>query len=148
MTGDCPGCPWIQNPVGQSRNHTEDCRRRVESELAKTEQGQERLRGAQDRIDHKVVGIIEAQDSGANRVDMEGETNEQPQPVAGGSFENVDHDMPADVMEVDATTATAQEDELEHLHDAAAPSTDIILKTPERAPAQRRGPETFAINTP
>ena len=60
LTGGCPGCQWIQNPVGQSRNHTEDCRRRIEIELAKTDEGQERLRKAQDRIDHKVAEIIEA----------------------------------------------------------------------------------------
>ena len=58
----CPGCAWIQAPMGQSKNHTEQCRSRLEEKLGETEDGQERLRRQKDRADHWVAGQIEEPD--------------------------------------------------------------------------------------
>ena len=59
LTAGCAGCQWIANPTGQSRNHTEECRMRIETELAGTEDGKAQIQKAKDRIDTKMAEIIE-----------------------------------------------------------------------------------------
>ena len=67
-TVGCPGCEQIQLKMGERRGHTEECRQRIESEIAKTREGQDRLSRAKARIDHEtaVIGqetVIEDKDN-------------------------------------------------------------------------------------
>ena len=41
------------------RNHTDECRNRIEAELDKTEAGKDRLGRAKDRLDAKVAEMVE-----------------------------------------------------------------------------------------
>ena len=78
LTAGCAGCQWTANPIGQSRNHTEDCRSRIEDELAKTEEGQKRIQKAKDRIDTRVAEMKEGQTSAhEDRDDKEGEKQDK-----------------------------------------------------------------------
>ena len=62
FTVGCPGCAWIQAPVGQSKNHSEPCRTRMEERLGESEVGQDRLRRQRERADHWGAGQIEQGD--------------------------------------------------------------------------------------
>ena len=55
FTVGCPGCIWMQLGQGPRRNHSDECRRRMEEELAKTEEGRQRIARANERIDHWVA---------------------------------------------------------------------------------------------
>lgn len=54
----CPGCEWIQAPMGMKKNHSESCRARMEDRLAESEGGQERLKRQKERSDHWLAGNI------------------------------------------------------------------------------------------
>ena len=55
----CPGCEAVQSGKDLKRNHTEDCRKRIEAEAERTEEGQARLGKAKARIDEWVVDASE-----------------------------------------------------------------------------------------
>ena len=61
-TVGCQGCTWIQAPVGQKRNHNEQCRERLEERLAETGTGQDRIRRQKERADHWISGRVEEGD--------------------------------------------------------------------------------------
>ena len=54
-TVGCPGCEQLQLGSPVRKNHTEACRKRMETELSKTSEGQERLGRAKDRLDTRVA---------------------------------------------------------------------------------------------
>jgi len=56
-TVGCPGYQQLQLGSSIRRNHTEECRRRIESELDKTSDGQERLGRAKERLDTRTAEI-------------------------------------------------------------------------------------------
>ena len=56
-TVGCPGCEQLHLKSSERRNHTEECRRRMELELANTEEGQDRLDKAKDRLDTRTAEI-------------------------------------------------------------------------------------------
>ena len=56
-TVGCPGCEQLQLKSSERRNHTEECRRRMELELANTDEGQDRLGKAKDRLDTRTAEI-------------------------------------------------------------------------------------------
>ena len=79
-TVGCPGCEQLQLGSSIFRNHTEDCRERIESELANTSDGQERLGRAKERLDTRTAEIGQAIFDNEN---AEGKnTQEVPQDVA------------------------------------------------------------------
>lgn len=49
-TAGCPGRHCMETRLGPRRNHSEQCRERIESALAQTEEGRERLERAGVRI--------------------------------------------------------------------------------------------------
>ena len=51
FTNGCEGCTWIHNHLGPKAGHSEDCRDRIEQEIAKDIRD-ERSRKAKERIDH------------------------------------------------------------------------------------------------
>ena len=51
-TEGCRGCEFLQTGIGQRQNHSDQCRDTLESDLAKSEEGQVRLERSKDRIDH------------------------------------------------------------------------------------------------
>ena len=51
-TEGCKGCGYLQTGIGQRQNHSEQCRDRIEAELAKTDEGKARLDKSKDRMDH------------------------------------------------------------------------------------------------
>ena len=61
FTPHCPGCKWLQTPVGSARHHSERCRERIEAELAKEEKGRVRLQRARDRIDFRIAEEVSAE---------------------------------------------------------------------------------------
>ena len=58
-TVGCPGCDQLQMGGSVRRNHTDACRNRIETELDKTEVGKDRLGRAKNRLDAKVVEMVE-----------------------------------------------------------------------------------------
>ena len=58
-TEGCRGCGFLQTGIGQRQNHSDQCRDRLEAELAKSEEGQARLEKSKDRIDHWAAKIGE-----------------------------------------------------------------------------------------
>ena len=54
----------IENPIGNSRNHSEECRNRIENLLQDDSQGQAKLQHAKDRIDEYVAMAHEAPHDG------------------------------------------------------------------------------------
>ena len=51
---DVSNCSWA---LKSAENHTEECRRRIEAELNKTSEGQERLDHAKERLDIRTAEI-------------------------------------------------------------------------------------------
>ena len=65
QTAGCPGCIWLQTQIGPRRGHTEQCRKRMEEELAKTEAGQQRLEADKEKLlagVGDVVGLVDRTD--------------------------------------------------------------------------------------
>ena len=60
FTAGCAGCEWLTHKIGHSRNHTEDCRTRIEAAVAESDEGKARLEKNKDRIDHAVAQILVA----------------------------------------------------------------------------------------
>ena len=60
-TVGCPGCEQLQLGSPVRKNHTEACRKRMETELSKTSDGQERLGRAKDRLDTRVAEMGQAE---------------------------------------------------------------------------------------
>ena len=75
FTIGCPGCEQIQLDSPNRKNHTEECRRRMEEALSKTSEGQERLDRAKDRLDTKVAEIGQAE---MDKENVEPETETAP----------------------------------------------------------------------
>ena len=50
-TGGCPGCVWLENPIGKPRLHTEECRTRIMEQVEKTDKGKDMIGRANDRMD-------------------------------------------------------------------------------------------------
>ena len=71
FTVGCPGCEQIQLNSPDRKNHTEQCRRRMEEALSKTSEGQERLGRAKDRLDTKVAEMRQAEIDKQTRVGEE-----------------------------------------------------------------------------
>jgi hypothetical protein len=84
FTVGCPGCQQIQLKSPDRKNHTEECRRRMEGELTKTSDGQDRLDRAKDRLDTKAAEIGQAELDKQAKVDEEHLPEGQmfPEPVA------------------------------------------------------------------
>ena len=59
--GKTPGCPGCESMGrgGKAKNHTETCRNRLEEEMKKTEQGQERIKEAEKRMDESLARRLE-----------------------------------------------------------------------------------------
>ena len=60
FTVGCPGCEQIQLDSSVRKNHSEQCRIRMETEIGKSSAGQDRLSKAKDRIDTKTAEMGEA----------------------------------------------------------------------------------------
>jgi hypothetical protein len=71
FTAGCPGCQQIQLKSHDRKNHAEERRRRMEGELTKTSEGQNRLDRAKDRLDTKVAEIGQAELDKQAEVDEE-----------------------------------------------------------------------------
>ena len=61
FTVGCPGCEQIRLGSPTRKNHTEAYRKRIEEELGKTSEGQDRLGRAKDRLDTRVAEIGQAE---------------------------------------------------------------------------------------
>ena len=75
-TVGCPGCEQLQLASPVRKNHTEACRKRMETELGKTSEGQERLGRAKDRLDIRVAEIGQAE---IDKESGEQGNNQEPQ---------------------------------------------------------------------
>ena len=49
FTEGCEGCRYMQAGMDEQREHSEKCRQRIEEELAKTEEGQRRIKAQESR---------------------------------------------------------------------------------------------------
>jgi hypothetical protein len=66
----CKGCTWLQDGVGGRQGHTEECRKRAESEIEKTSDGKDRVRRATDRQDQWAAEEIAKADGDTDIVDL------------------------------------------------------------------------------
>ena len=80
-TVGCPGCQQLLLGSSIRRNHTEECRRRIESELDKTSGGQERLGRAKERLDTRAAEI------GQSIIDNESAGNDDVQEAPQNDIE-------------------------------------------------------------
>ncbi len=62
-TEGCPGCQYKKAGLDGSKNHSEGCRERIETELAKEEAGREKLRKQAERINRWMAEKGEHADS-------------------------------------------------------------------------------------
>jgi hypothetical protein len=104
FTQGCPGCTYAQNGLGSKRNHSEDCRRRLEEEIGK-DSSDNRGDKVKERQDHFLAQQVEENE----RVDPRDENDIEPEAV----------DEVMSEME-------------EELTDAPAAKSDIRLKSPFR----------------
>ena len=58
LTTRCKGCQWLAHKVGNSKNHTEDGRRRIEEAIGKCGEEIARMQKQKDRIDSAVAQIV------------------------------------------------------------------------------------------
>ena len=127
-TVGCPGCDQLQIGGSLRRNHTDDCRDRIEAALSTTEHGKDRLGRAQDRLDAKLAEIVEEMaDSPGHPKHI---SNEQQQPQG---------EMPA------ASTHMDEEESLEEVQFSGSVmrisvrgTREIYIGTPERPRRQKR----------
>ena len=78
LTIGCPGCQYVTHEVGHTRNHTEECRRRIEEAIAKSEEGIARTQKQRDRIDFAVAQVVADgdHDAGGRDGNKEGHAND------------------------------------------------------------------------
>ncbi len=82
-TTGCPGCIHLRRGgAGPSRNHSDECRARIEAEPAQTERGKARLGHVKERLDRSAAKVGEAvvapDAAGAAEVRPEGEMRVPP----------------------------------------------------------------------
>eukprot|EP00973_Karenia_brevis_P069230 9626545-Karenia_brevis.AAC.1 len=58
-TSRCAGCRAIRTDAKNPQNHSEECRRRVEAELAKTPEGKGKIEEAEERMSKRKRGSDE-----------------------------------------------------------------------------------------
>ena len=140
FTAGCAGCEWYTHKIGHSKNHTEDCRTRIEAAVAESDDGKTRLDKNKDRIDHAVAQILVAHPEWGLETTATGSVPEakegEKQDETIGLQEIPARDDVETFVEPD-TLITAMEDETQ-LEDRARTRTETRLRTPERAPATRR----------
>ena len=138
----CPGCEAVQSGKDLKRNHTEDCRKRIEAEVERTEEGQARLGKAKARIDEwvvdaskdevKVAPAEETPNSGgaagsAGPQEMQTENFDIATPMQGRS----------EAGSPEKQRMNMEDAEVE-LEDGIARGRDVRMNTPERAPPVKR----------
>ena len=154
FTQGCAGCVWSQNGLGPRRNHTDQCRKRLEEHIAK-DPTDDRIEKAKERSDHYLATKVDEGDEKqeqreddprkepdapeVSREDMDtGEGEESANTVpANPEYFSMDTSDPADVEEYQGP---------EHdLDDGPVGRSEVRVKTPERKPAtKRRGDYTAA----
>ena len=157
LTAGCPGCEWISNPIGNSRNHSEDCRARLERVMMDEGDEQNKLQHAKDRIDEF------AANAGAKVDDkQEGKYNDNievlvDQPARNseivrhtetdgrGSTARSSRDVWADVeldepvgLELDVSMDMSLDHGGDELEEGQITRSERRFATPERKPAVRR----------
>ena len=55
----CDGCRYRRAGLGESRNHTEECRKRIEAEMDRDEDGRKRKEEDEARINHRIAEEME-----------------------------------------------------------------------------------------
>ena len=118
----CPGCEAVQTGSSIRRNHTEECRTRVESKVEDTDEGRHRIQKAKARLDEwtaeVTAPIVETPDMGG---------------ASSSGEAKVQEEIAMEVVEEEIV-----------LEDGVKDSNDIRYQTPERAPPVKR----FHIGTP
>ena len=66
FTGGCPGCVALQSGLGHKRNHSDECRHRMEEEMLHDPEDRQRVDTATDRMDHFLAEKL-AEGSSASR---------------------------------------------------------------------------------
>ena len=147
-TKDCRGCELLQTGIGARKSHSDECRARIEEELAKTEDGKFRLGKSRDRIDHWVAKsgeeIIDSGQHGAtdhkdgeDRCKLHGEmSNEAKTNNDGMELDNSEGRDP-ERFDISGSPDKPMEETVALASRAVAP-TERRLRTPERAQAQKR----------
>ena len=67
LTIGCAGCKQLTRASGSAVNHSENCRSRIEAELAKTAEGKARLEAVEQRLTEAVVEVVEREDEKSRR---------------------------------------------------------------------------------
>ena len=117
FTQGCPGCTHAQTNIGPKRNHSEACRHRMESEIAKNNDD-ERTGKVRERHDHFLAKRIEESDDPRHGGVEEPElTTAQPQDIE----EDINEDDTAEMFMDDG-------DDLDSLN-AKAENTNIVYHT-------------------
>ena len=139
----CRGCEFLQTWIGQRQNHSDQCRDRLEAELAKSEEGQVRLERSKDRINHWTAKV------GEDVLAGEVVENNVEQERSGGVIDEDKEMKHPEEFDTSGslTKVLVPEEEIELSSRGVAPS-ERRIGTPERTPATKRRPTTDHKNSP
>lgn len=126
FTAGCPGCIHIQSGLAGSRNHSEECRKRIEEMVS-----EDRREKAKDRIDHWVAA--KGQPEGKTENPPEGEIKEDESQQKEN--EEATNQVDGSPMKTDEVDRSREEVVLE---EGPMQASENRVNTPERNPPTRR----------
>ena len=158
-TAGCPGCIALRRKAGQSRNHTEQCRLRMENCLKETAEGRSRKEREAARREDELTAALAAEDAKIQAEKSNREARSQGEqaetaPVAGMPIDGEHVDDPAEdtaehfMMTPDRASGTAQSQGSPAISDESFATDDVPMNTLNRelftpmdaaSPASSRG---------
>lgn len=149
-TEGCPGCRALMNPHNKFRaKHTPECRQRLEEALRGTEEGAQRVKRAEDRMNSAVTKKFEEI--------LEDKTAEDPQGAASGSGLTEDErkkqmNEQKKSEEKDEAMEKDKDDEMFGPHGKEAPSTPprrgVNVPVPMTPEEKKSGDEEMTASPP
>ena len=76
---DCPGCAMLESGSALRRNHTQECRARIEELIVAAPSGQERKRREVDRKERELDARIHQEDTRITAEEAPGESGDVPE---------------------------------------------------------------------
>ena len=142
-TVGCPGCEQLQLQLDQRRGHTEECRKRIEEEIAKTAEGKARIARATGRIDHKTaaLGQEEMDKETTKSADVDENLQDMPPKTSEVSRQQLPTPAPAvaPLPEIIRRQRQTRAEAEESTHQRGSSSTDV--------PMGLAGPEFFNMDS-
>ncbi len=111
-TEGCPGCKMKKAGMDESRNHSEGCRERIMKELAKEEEGREKIRKEAEKLNKWVAENGEHADEAENPAsgpDSREETTREAPEESGAEGTNEEEQIPEEAEEEEEVAAEGEQ---------------------------------------